>query len=137
MKRKNKNETDRKSKNFLPGLTSESENCRPLTLEQIQERLNNTILASSLALKVLKGMRKPTSQLINELLEIEFQVGHFVGEAMKIHIQQMKRPNLRGTLANALSTVPLGNPRLNTSAPAKPQLRAKKKQKKKSAGRRI
>lgn len=129
MKQKTKNKPEPQSS--LPAIKSENENSRPLTLEQIQERLNNTILASSLALKVLRGIRKPTSQLINELLEIEFQVGHFVGEAMKIHVQQMRQPNLRGTLANALSTIPLGGPRPNTSTPTKPQLQAKKKQKKK------
>lgn len=81
---------------------------QPVTLEQIEDRLNNTLLASALALKVLRGIRKPTSQLINELLEIEFQVGHFVGDAMKIHLGKAQSMNLKGTLANALSTIPLG-----------------------------
>jgi hypothetical protein len=83
-----------------------------LTLEQIQERLTDTMLASGLALKVLKNIRKPTSQLIEELLDIEFQVGHFVGKSMKMHTAQMIAPNLRGALANVLSTVPLNGQRI-------------------------
>lgn len=84
--------------------------------------MNNTILASSLALKVLKGVRKPTSQLIQELLEIEFQVGQFVGEAVKIHVEQMRALNLKGALANALSTMPLGGSRPVMPTRADPKL---------------
>lgn len=115
-KRRIKKEIEPTKNESLPAVKMEAEQNKPLTLGEIEERLSNTILASSLALKVLKGVRKPTSQLIQELLDIEFQVGHFVGEAMKIHVEQMRAPNLRGVLANALSTMPLGGPKQNISA---------------------
>lgn len=103
-----------------------------LTLEQIQDRLTNTMLASGLALKVLKNIRKPTSLLIQELLDIEFQVGHFVGESMKIHAAQMIAPNLSGALANVLSTVSVGGRNLPVpfaDTPKKVQGRKKPKRK--------
>ncbi len=111
-----------------------------LTLEQIQERLTNTMLASGLALKVLKNIRKPTSQLIQELLDIEFQVGHFVGESMKIHAAQMIAPNLSGALANVLSTVPMGGRAVPDSSQKElsknPQRRKKSKSKRTTRKRR-
>lgn len=133
-KRRMKKEIEPAKNESLPAVKMEAEQNKPLTLGEIEERLSNTILASSLALKVLKGVRKPTSKLIQELLDIEFQVGHFVGEAMKIHIEQMRTPNLRGVLANALSTIPLGGTKPNTSAPT-PSLPARKKRTKKKVSR--
>ncbi len=129
MKHRNKRKTEGRPAKAqpLPASKPEGKQSRPITLEQIEERLNNTILASSLALKVLKGVRKPTSQLFHELLEIEFQVGHSVGEAMKMHIEQMRAINLKGTLANALSTIPLGPPR--DVPPAKAMSKARKRKK--------
>ena len=71
------------------------------SLAKIEERLVKSILSATLALHILRSSRKPTSQLTRELLDIEFDVGRFVGMAM-----QTKERNLKGALAGAVSFIP-------------------------------
>lgn len=79
-----------------------------MSLEQIEERLVKSVLSNALALHILRSSQKPTSKLVDELLEIEIQVGQFVGHAMQMHIENLKASNMEGMLANALSFVSLG-----------------------------
>ena len=74
---------------------------------QIEESLSNVILASSLALKIIKGSRKPVSELVDELLEIEVQVAEFLGESLKPNDGSYSKVDLRGSLARALSFIPI------------------------------
>ena len=80
-----------------------------MSLEQIEERLLKSVLGGTLALYVLRSSRKPTSRLVNELLEIEVEVGQFVGRAMQMHVENLKAANLKGSLANALSFISLNS----------------------------
>lgn len=89
------------------------ENAQPkvaMSLEQIEERLVKSILSGTLALHILRSSRKPTCELVEELLDIEVQVGEFVGQAMQMHTRNSKAPNLRGALASALSFIPIAPP---------------------------
>ncbi|MBY0315670.1 MAG: hypothetical protein K2Q26_09135 [Bdellovibrionales bacterium] len=97
------------------------------SLEQIEERLVKSILASTLALHILRSSRKPTFKLVNELLEMEFQVGQFVGRAMKMHSESLKSTNLKGALANALSFTPLNQS--SSLLPSRSTISATKKRK--------
>lgn len=78
-----------------------------ISLEQIEERLVKNLLRGSLALQILRGSRKPVSRLMKELVEIEIEVGQFVGQAMQMHVDSIKATNFQGVLASALSFIPL------------------------------
>lgn len=78
-----------------------------MSLAQIEERLVKSILSGSLALHILRNSRKPTSRLVNDLLEIEMEVGFFVGQAMQMHSRSLRTANLDGMLASALSFIPM------------------------------
>ncbi len=80
---------------------------KPISLEQIEERLVKSLLSGTLALHILRSSRKPMSKLAEELLGIEIEVGRFVGEAMKLHSQNLRATKLRGSIANTLSFIPI------------------------------
>lgn len=85
-----------------------------MSLDQIVERLVRSILSGTLALQILRNSRKPTYKLVNELLEIEMEVGQFVGRAMHMHAKSFKASNMGGMLANTLSFIPMGQAEVQT-----------------------
>ena len=93
-----------------------------MSLEQIEERLIKNILRGSLALQILRGSRKPVSRLMKELIEIEVEVGQFVGQAMQMHVDSVKATNFQGVLASALSFIPIPvsqRPQIQSPSPNK------------------
>lgn len=66
-----------------------------------------SVLSGTLALHVLRNTRKPVSLLVKELMDIEMEVGQFVGAAMQMHAETLKASKLRGMLAGALSFIPI------------------------------
>lgn len=95
----------------------------PLTmsLEQVEERLMRSVLSGTLALHVLRNTRKPVSLLAKELMEIEMEVGQFVGAAMQMHAETLKASKLRGTLAGALSFIPIPTTGLGLRSTTQPK----------------
>lgn len=91
-----------------------SEEKKMMSLDQIEEHLVKSVLSSTLALHILRNSRKPTSKLVNELLEIEMDVGQFVGRAMQMHAKSLKALSMGGGLANTLSFITLGQANAHT-----------------------
>ncbi|MBX3032597.1 MAG: hypothetical protein KF865_01635 [Bdellovibrionaceae bacterium] len=90
---------------------AEDDTCRRKsapTLRQIESRLMKNLLAQSLALEILRNSQKPTADLISDLIEIEAQVGEFIGGAlMQSTAKHKNKIDLRGVLAGALSLMPM------------------------------
>lgn len=87
---------------------SRSSTATPLSLEHVEERLNKSILSAALALYILRNSTEPTSKLIKELIQIEIEVGKFVGQALEMHIKRTKMFwRKSGFLAGALSFIPM------------------------------
>lgn len=78
-----------------------------MSLEQIEERLVKSILSGTLALHILRSSRKPLSGLVKELMDMEVEVGKFVGAAVQMHAESLKRTEMKGMLAGALSFIPI------------------------------
>lgn len=78
-----------------------------MSLEQIEEGLVKSILSGTLALHILRSSRKPTSKLVRELLDIDVEVGRFVGQALQMHAEHIKVAIPNGALASALSFIPI------------------------------
>lgn len=76
-------------------------------LREIEARLIKNILAQSLALQIIKSSRKPSSELLADLLHIEAQVGEFVGIALEKAGGQPGKIDFKGVLAGALSFIPM------------------------------
>lgn len=87
-----------------------------MSLQQIEERLLKSVLSGTLALHILRNSRTPTSELLEELMNVEAEVGQFVGQAMQMHVESLKATNLKGVLAGALSFIPL-RPQVSAAVP--------------------
>ena len=86
--------------------------------EEIEEKLAANVLKCILALYLLKNIRKPTSSLVQELFDIEIEVGRFIGKALRSNAKPSHN-DLNGLLASALSFIPLqgGTSASKTSVP--------------------
>lgn len=76
-------------------------------LREIEAKLTKSILAQSLALQIIRNSKKPTSDLLAELVGIEAQVGEFVGQVLEKAGGDPGQVDLRGLLAGALSLIPM------------------------------
>lgn len=76
-------------------------------LREIEAKLTESILAQSLALQIIRSSKKPTSDLLAELVSIEVQVGEFVGQVLEKAGGDPDQVDLRGLLAGALSLIPM------------------------------
>lgn len=80
---------------------------RPLTLEDVENRLLKSVLTGTLALQMLKTSRKSVSHAIKELLDIEICAGQLISRAFEETRESRKPHNPRGALANAYSFLPM------------------------------
>ncbi|MFP5458502.1 MAG: hypothetical protein ACLGG7_07200 [Bacteriovoracia bacterium] len=92
-----------------PILPSEAEEKKQVKAE-IEERLNDTILACTLALKIVRNSDKPVGALMDELMTLEMNVGSFIGQALQTRPEELKTA-ARGALAGVFSTMSLDNQR--------------------------
>ncbi|MBX3032965.1 MAG: hypothetical protein KF865_03505 [Bdellovibrionaceae bacterium] len=77
-------------------------------LRELESQLTKNILAQSLALHVIRHSQKPTSKLIEELMNIEARVGDFLGKALEeIGGKTSSAVDMRGTLAGVLALIPM------------------------------
>lgn len=102
-------ETEWLQRGASPVLLPEEEE-RKLVKAEIEERLNDTILACALALKIVRNSNKPVRDLLNELMALEMRVGEFIGGALQARPEELKTAAC-GALAGVLSSIPLGNSR--------------------------
>lgn len=77
-----------------------------LSLFQIEERLEKSILKATLVLYILKNLGKPTSKVIRDLLQMEIEVGKFIGQAREMNTEQIEALFEEGFLASTLSFIP-------------------------------
>ncbi len=66
-----------------------------------------SVLIGVLALYVLNESRKPVSELIEDLLEIEFQAGKLVGHINQLQKNTLQPISLDQTISRVISFVPL------------------------------
>lgn len=79
---------------------------RQMSFDEIEEKLTANILKSILALYLLKNSRIPMSNLVDDLFDMEIEVGRFIAEALQGSAKPLSK-NLKGLLASALSFIPL------------------------------
>ena len=77
-----------------------------LDLSQLDEQQVRDCLKLSLALYLIRNSRKPIHRVLDDILNLEIEVGDFVAEALNLYGSNANV--LRGILANTLSVIPMG-----------------------------
>ena len=78
---------------------------RDLELEKFENELVLGLLKKMLALYLIKNSKIPLSELMEELVDAEMQVGKFVSTAL--HGKGNRDQDFRGILGAVVSTMPL------------------------------
>lgn len=82
-----------------------------LSLGHVEEQLEKSILKAALALYILKNSREPASKLVRDLLQMEIEVGKFVGQVLEMRAGRMEVICQEGLLASTLSFIPAHSPK--------------------------
>lgn len=77
-----------------------------LDLSQLDQQRVRDCLKLSLALYLLRNSRKPIHRVMDDIFNLEIEVGDFVAEAL--NLSGSNATVLHGILANTLSVIPMG-----------------------------
>lgn len=76
--------------------------------QEIEDRLSKTILKASLALNILKQSEKPVCEVLDDLMQIEMEVGTFVSDVLSGNGKKMATELCEDSLSRALSFIQIG-----------------------------
>lgn len=85
------------------------------SLRQLEDQLIKTVLTGVGALHLIRNSHKPLQELIDELMTMEAEIGELVGQAMQMCIGNSNQRAAFGSLAGALSFIPLGSAQTGTT----------------------
>ncbi len=73
------------------------------TIARVEQELMTGLLTQALALKILKNSSKPASELLRELMDMEVEVGRFIGNTLATGAGRGSVSNCTGVLSGALA----------------------------------
>ena len=96
------------------------------TIARVEQELMTGLLTQALALKILKNSSKPASVLLRELIDIEVEVGRFIGSTLTAGAGKGPESNYTGALSGALSFVSSFNGKPRRPSESKKGVQGKK-----------